>query len=151
MPWWLIRFAPHIAIFTIAGALGWTINGWRLNTKIAEIERKHAIEYAEAIERAREIEKSLQDQADRLRKENDEKVRAINNRLNSTLAELRKRPKRNTKSPAAGQAPRSCTGAELFREDSEFLAREAARADEIREGYKQCFQQYESVRKQLNK
>lgn len=152
MPWWLVRFAPHIAIFVIASSAGWVINGWRLHAKIAEIEKKHAIEYAEAVERSREIERSLQTNADKLRKDHDEKVRALNNRVNSLLAELRKRPSRSaSKNTAARPSPAGCSGAELYREDSEFLAREAARADLIREGYKQCQQQYETVRKQINK
>jgi len=45
--------------------------------------------------------------------------------------------------PSGG--PRYATGAELYREDSEFLVREAARADQIRLALHTCTQQYRAV------
>jgi hypothetical protein len=51
--------------------------------------------------------------------------------------------------PAAGDAPRFGTGAELYREDSEFLIGEAARADQIRAALRTCTAQYNAVRHAL--
>lgn len=48
-----------------------------------------------------------------------------------------------------GDAPRFSTGAELYREDSEFLIREAARADQIRAALRTCTAQYDAVRRVL--
>lgn len=50
------------------------------------------------------------------------------------------------RSPSTGDAPRFGTGAELYREDSEFLIREAARADQIRAALRTCTAQYDAVR-----
>lgn len=151
MPWWVIRFGPYVATFVVALGLGWQVNGWRLNAKISALNESHAKELAQAQAQARAAEKAMQDAADKLRRDHDAKVRVITNRLNTTLAQLRQRPKRPASSPAkstsAGPAPTGCSGSQLYREDSEFLAREAARADLIREGYQQCQQQYEAVRK----
>lgn len=151
MPWWVIRFGPYVAVFAVALGLGWQVNGWRLNAKISELTASHAEELAKAQAKARAAEQAMQDAADKLRRDHDAKVRDITNRLNATLAELRKRPKRPaskpTTTPNPGPATQGCSGAQLYREDSEFLAREAARADLIRQGYVQCQQQYEAVRK----
>jgi hypothetical protein len=51
--------------------------------------------------------------------------------------------------PTAGDAPRFGTGAELYREDSQFLIGEAARADQIRTALRTCTAQYNAVRHAL--
>lgn len=60
---------------------------------------------------------------------------------------LRNRPQR----PAGGDLPTSapsglaCTGAQLYRADGEFLAREAARADETRLQLAECRARYDAA------
>jgi hypothetical protein len=49
----------------------------------------------------------------------------------------------------ARPAAAGCTGKELYRPDGEFLAGEAARADETRVLLKQCREQYETVIKMM--
>jgi hypothetical protein len=109
--------------------------------------------YAQAQEAARVKEQSLQAQADRLREEKDNEIRNLNARAAALTNSLRDRPSRTA--TIASTVPSStglscpaltCTGAELSREDGEFLAGEAARADELRAALKQCYKQYESVR-----
>jgi hypothetical protein len=51
--------------------------------------------------------------------------------------------------PASGGSVRFGTGAELYREDSEFLIGEAARADQIRAALRTCTAQYHAVRHAL--
>jgi len=87
-------------------------------------------------------EREYQTAADQIRKQKDDKINAINNQLIDTISELRKRPSR------AEQANNgSCgTGTTLSAEDSEFLVREAARADKIRAGLEACYQQYDSIK-----
>lgn len=107
----------------------------------------------EASERAREREQVMVESADKIRKEKDAKIASLNGRLSTALDGLRQRPQRKTDSPSKdASAPCDCTGAtgaELSREDGSFLAREAARADRLRAALEQCYQQYDSVRKQL--
>ncbi len=52
-------------------------------------------------------------------------------------------------SAQAGHPPDRGTGAQLYREDSEFLIREAARADRLRLAYGTCVAQYHALRTAL--
>jgi hypothetical protein len=150
----VFRFLPFVAIGALGILVGWQTNGWRLTAQINHIEARHAAQYAAAQEAAREKEQRMQAAADQLREDKDAQIRTITNRLNSVVAQLRSRPERPSVSsitPDAriGLVATGCSGAELYREDGEFLIREAARAEVIKEGYKQCTKQYESVRKYL--
>ena len=90
----------------------------------------------------RDKEHQYQADADKIRKEKDAQIKAINNQLVDAISELRKRPSRSTET-SAGQG---CNGASLFAEDSEFLIREAARADEMRVSLVACYKQYEAIK-----
>ena len=111
-------------------------------------------EYAAAQASAREKEQALQANADQLRQEKDREIRNLNARATALTNSLRDRSERPTAEsstvPSAatnGPAPAGCTGEKLYRADGEFLAREAARGDELRILLKQCRDQYESIRK----
>jgi hypothetical protein len=135
-------------------SIGWTINGWRLNSKIANIESTYAKAFANAKEQSLKKQKSLQEQADKIRKEQNEKLQTVQRSLSIALNSLRQRPSfkehRDSISAGNGQAAPGCTGAELYRENAEDLIREAARADTIREGLTSCYSQYDSIREILN-
>lgn len=90
----------------------------------------------------RDKEHQYQTDADKIRIEKDAQIKAINNQLVDAISQLRKRPSRSSET-TNGQ---SCNGASLYAEDSEFLVREAARADEMRAALKACYQQYESIK-----
>jgi len=113
---------------------------------------KLAEEHAKAVAAAREKEQQLQAQADHLRQEKDDEIRSISARAASLADSLRKRPERTTQASAvsstasAGCPACVCTGNSLSREDAEFLAREAARADELRASLAQCVKQYQALR-----
>ena len=84
-----------------------------------------------------------------IKKERDDEYKAIAAERDAALAELRKRPRRpapgTTESPANGQDQPGATGAQLFREDAEFLVREAADADTTRTALKACYRQYDMI------
>lgn len=120
---------------------GWSVNGWRLESKYQEQTNK-------AVAKAREAEWKLIEQAEITRKKKDAEIQAINNRLESVTRELRKRPSRTNQSPTSCQAG---TGTSLFAEDGEFLIGEAARADRLREALKECYARYEALENSLNK
>ena len=114
---------------------------------------KLAEEHAKAVAAAREKEQQLQAQADHLRQEKDDEIRSISARAASLADSLRKRPERPTAQASAVSSAASagcpacvCTGSSLSREDAEFLAREAARADELRASLAQCVKQYQALR-----
>ena len=104
---------------------------------------------AAAQEEMRVREASLQAVAAKQRKEKDREIRSLNARVDELLNSVRNRPSRGDKgglSDNSGIGHGSCTGAELYRDDSEFLVRVAREADEIRLAYKQCMAQYEAAR-----
>ena len=148
--------AGCVLVAAIAGSAGY----WRgHNAGEAKVQAawdreraQLAEEHAKAMAAAREKEQALQANADQLRQEKDDEIRTINERAAALVADsLRKRPARaqaGAVSSAAGAgcpAP-VCTGAGLSREDAEFLAREAARADELRASLAQCVKQYQALR-----
>jgi len=90
----------------------------------------------------RDKEHQYQSDADQIRKDKDAQIKAINTQLVDAVSELRKRPSRATETPNG----KGCNGASLYAEDSEFLVREAARADEIRIALQACYKQYEALK-----
>lgn len=90
----------------------------------------------------RDKEHQYQSDADKIRKDKDAQLKAINSQLVDAVSELRKRPSRTTEA-SNGQ---NCNGASLYAEDAEFLVREAARADEIRIALQSCYKQYDSIK-----
>ena len=146
-----IRLIAVAAVLLAAFSGGWYVNGVRWESTVLEMKDAQAKLLASANEAARAREQDMQATADKLKESKDAQIRTINARLNATLVELRSRPARpdpvadtaqaaDTPAPATGG-----TGAFLYREDAEFLAREAARADEIRAALIQCNAQYEEV------
>lgn len=80
----------------------------------------------------------------------DRALRRVRADLDSALDELRQRPDRPVPGDAAAAGPcAGATGAELFRADAEFLAREAARADDLRAELGACQQRERAVREQF--
>ncbi len=123
---------------------------------VAETKEQVSAEYTkkllEASELAREREQVMVSSADKIRKEKDAKIASLNTRLGTALSSLSERPQRPPSTPEG--APASCigagaTGAQLSREDAEFLVREAARADKLITALEQCYRQYDSVRQSL--
>jgi len=102
---------------------------------------------AEEIANAREKEHQIQNATDQIRKDKDAQINSINNQLANALVELRSRPSRTSQISSNGQATSASNGSQLFYEDSTFLAREASRADTIREALKACYAQYDEVTK----
>jgi hypothetical protein len=90
----------------------------------------------------RDKEHQYQSDADQIRIQKDAQIKAINTQLVDAVSELRKRPSRTTETSNG----KGCNGASLYAEDSEFLVREAARADEIRVALEACYKQYESIK-----
>jgi hypothetical protein len=97
---------------------------------------------------------ALQDNADTLRRTKNAQITRLSADLAAALAGLQNRPDR----PSAASVPTDtgagpnpgCTGAQLYRADSEFLVREAARADRLLADLAQCQAAYDSARAALN-
>lgn len=108
-------------------------------------------EYAKGQEAARAKESELQANADRLRQEKDREIRDLNARATALSNSLQHRPSSSTQtssvsgSTSTGQS--GCTPRQLYRESAEDFVKVAIEADTLRLALKQCYAQYDSVRK----
>lgn len=97
----------------------------------------------------------LQDNADSLRRAKNAKIARLDSDLASALERLHNRPAR----PGASDLPTNtgagpvagCTGAQLYREDSQFLTRESDRAQRVLADLAQCQAAYDKARSAVNK
>lgn len=95
------------------------------------------IEIAKQKDIAHAKEQELQTKEDENTRRHQNEVRSIQSRLNDAIKRLRNRPERLPEESRANCS--GASGAELSREDAEFLEREAARADSIREALNTCY------------
>lgn len=107
-------------------------------------------------EKTRQAERQLQAKADTIAKEKQSELENLKRKHASVVAGLRDRPRRDTPgqlpgNTGASESPLVCTGAELPREDAEFLAGEAARADEIRAELEACYVQYDNAKQLMRR
>ena len=138
-----LRIAPYAVLAVIAGVSGWMVNGWRLGANINALKADHATQLAKSTQDSRNRELELQRSADAQRRHKDAQIKTISDRLASVIDGLRDRPSRDVPSPTGTCA--GATGAGLLREDAEFLAREAARADQAVEMLNYCIAQYSTA------
>ena len=97
--------------------------------------------------KAQKTAKALQVSANKMRDEKDAKIALIASQRDVVLNSLRNRPSRPETITYDTGSSKACTARELYREDGEFLAREAARADTILAERDYYYKQYEEVRK----
>lgn len=126
----------------------------RMEAATAEQERVRQVQRAADERTSRTNEQRIVEAAGKtLQEKEDEKNRIVVER-DAALASLRARPDRKPASagtvPAAPAACQGATGADLSRQDAEFLVFEAARADGVRAALEQCYGQYEAARAIVN-
>lgn len=152
-PWFLL--GSLIAII-VAAAGGYFQGSEHGQAKIQALWDKEKAaqyaEYAKAQEEARAKEQELQAGADRLRQEKDREIKNLNARATALTNSLQQRPSSTQASTvSSSSSTRSgvsgCSGKELFREDAESLVQIATEADTLRLALKQCYAQYDSLRK----
>ena len=135
MPWLQsLKYALVALLILLAGLWHWYDKKEALNAYKAEQEAK-----------AHAMEQKLNYDAWNIRATKDAKITELNTKLSSALSLLRNRPQRDNPA-AAGEA---CTGTKLFREDAEFLTREAARADQLIIERDYYYERYEAARREL--
>lgn len=114
------------------------------------VRNAHNEQLLKASELSREREQSMLSSANKLRKEKDDRLQVVSQRLDAALDGLRQRPPRPTEATSAARDCQGASGSQLSREDAEFLSRESARADRLRASLDQCYQQYDEVRTVLS-
>ena len=149
MPSQLIEILEAIVAFILCIAIGYGV--WlykdrqyqKLNTEYTQL-----IQQSEQL--ALEHSKELAANKESADKEKDEAIKRNTAAYQSLVNSLHNRQDRPSNLPSNPNSPSTCTGAELYREDAEFLAREAARADQAVIDRDYYYEQYESVRRTLN-
>ena len=115
----------------------------------AEVELTYQKSVTAAVEKAVATERILKEQSFKTIEKKDEQLKTIQSRLSNTLSELQYRKKResSTTNSSTPSNTSACTGAELYREDAEFLAREAARAEGVLKERDYYYSEYENARR----
>jgi hypothetical protein len=115
------------------------------------------IAQAEEAAKARQTEQALQAALTKQRMEHRNEINRIARKHTALVHSLQQRAQRPDslasvpQSATAGIEPATgCTGAQLYRQDGEFLAREAARADQLRLALKTCISDRAQIELQLN-
>lgn len=142
MPWLQIVKYALLAILLVS------LVGWHVHDKNVALEGLKIELQAKAEKEARAKEQILTYDAFKLGREKDEKINSINGKLADALRLLRERPARPT-NPSTSPSGEACTGTKLFREDAEFLTREAARADQLAAERDYYYERYENARRTL--
>ena len=138
-----VRIVIGLAALCVAFTAGWNVNGDRW-------EAKHNREVFQLAEKTKAIQNTIETSYVIERNKKDEEIRNLNARLNTALIGLRNRPIRESVATSGPSlSPQGCDGTKLFREDAEFLTREAARADEIRIAYNELYADYINIKKAL--
>lgn len=142
-----IRIAIVSSVF--AALIGFHLNA--IDKAEDRVNKKwEAAELEKDLER-KEKEKTILDNALVLEREKNAEITKLSRTADNLRYSLRNRPSRETiRYVESPEAPRTCTGSELSREDGEFLAGEAARAAVIAKERDYYYQQYEQVRIKLN-
>lgn len=109
-------------------------------------------EQQELIEKNRGIEKAILTGVLKLEEMKNEEIKNLDTAVNDLRSKLRNRPSRKyvTIYSDNPSTERACTGAELYKEDGEFLIGEAARAERVLIERNFYYEQYEQVRKKLD-
>lgn len=115
--------------------------------EVVEQAEKASKEYKERTER---VQKTLDASHRSALKEKDAKINSIERNLRSDIERLRNREVRPNVVTIT-ETRETCTGTGLYREDAEFLTREAARAEKVRIERDYYWQQYENARLELEK
>lgn len=156
----MTRAITTLLLAAVLAVAGWAIYANGLAAGRAEIQAKwdkqriaDAAATVQSALQAREREQALQSTADKIHQEKTREIRHLSAARDAALRELRDRPGRvaNAESATGNQAARAepsagSTGAQLAREDAEFLVGEATRADEFRAALVECRAAYDAAR-----
>ena len=123
---------------------------------VTEIELNLAKENFKLKERSLNSQIALQESFDNIQKDKDAKIKNLNARVASLTRSLQERPNRPDSSGISNdsrveETKQGATGAQLYREDGIFLAREAARAELIKEELQTCYKSYDAAKEVLDK
>jgi hypothetical protein len=158
MPWSInlkmALYALAVLVLTATHVVAWRDGAEHIAAKWDAQKAVDAQALADAERKARDAEFTLQQRTSDLQKEKQDEIERLNQQHSIIVDGLRKRPARPAVVPmpapaAVTESPCQCDGRQLYREDAEFLIRQARRADAVKIELEACYQQYEQAR-QLN-
>lgn len=139
--------AAALAGLAIGFGAAWNVQGWRMESEIADLRANHAEAARAAEASARAKEQAAATTLATVEKESRDAQKRLSADLAAAHRELRNRPER----PAGGDVPKGataavgCTGAQLYRSDAAFLVGESARADKLRIDLARCQAAYDQA------
>jgi hypothetical protein len=140
----------------IALILVGSVWGLHVYDKHKAVEQAKAVQLAEfnkqvldSVLLSIDVEQKIKDDTKKLIDEKTKQLTDITRERNRLVRMLQHRPSRN-ESPVFTDTGSTCTGRELSREDGEFLAREAARAEKLIRERNFYYEQYEQSRKKID-
>lgn len=120
-----------------------------VNEAVTAIEVKNTKETLRLVESAQKESFILSEKAKQSQKEKDDKITALSSRVSTLTASLQHRPSRiegNLPGNSPGtEGTKGVTGSSLYREDGEFLVREATQAVKLQEYLKMCYRDFDSA------
>jgi hypothetical protein len=117
----------------------------------ATLNNEYQSKLNKTIKEAATVTDKLKTDASKSQELKDAEIKKLASSLSAATSRLSNRPKRQP-APVTPNTPsivNSCTGAELYREDGEFLTREAYRAESLITERDYYYNQYENARKEL--
>lgn len=155
----IISAAAAVLAFGFAYYKGYEAGSEKISAKWAQEKAVLDEEYAAGLAAARKKEQDAVAIATDIAKERENASQVIATLGTALRDSLRNRPQRGTattetgrvsENTAAAAAPAGATGAQLYREDGQFLAGEATIGAEIKAELVLCRKQYDEVRSKYN-
>jgi len=153
---WKVKLAIILVVLTGLFAYHKVIVHEAVATAVAEIHIQQSKENIKLRERSLNTQIALQESFDKIQKDKNDKIKSLNSRVATLTASLQSRPSRTESSgvsdnPGTQEVRQGATGAQLYREDGVVLAREAARAELIKEELLACYKSYDTAKETLDK
>lgn len=151
------KFWAAVLVAVALAASHWKVYKVGQNEKQAEWNAEKldtAQQTLRLLEKNTRTSTELQDKADNTRKAKNAQIAQLDADLATALERLRERPERpggaNLPADSVAGSNTGCTGAQLYRSDSQFLTRESDRAQRVLADLAQCQAAYDSARKAVN-
>jgi len=152
--WWSI-VAVGVVVVSLYGAHKVSVhNAVKLNTQevVAQMNKEYQIKLDKAVTNAIASTKQLQADADAKKDEKYAKLESNNAKLLADVKFLQRRAKRPSPEVIAksSESGSTCTAAQLYREDAEFLTGEAARAESVLIERDSYYERYNAAKRELD-
>ena len=153
---WKTKVFVVLVLFSLLFAWHKVLVHEAVTQAVSDIQAQQVKENFRLKERSRDAKIALQESFDKIQKDKDEKLKSLNSRVASLTLSLQQRSSRAESSGVpdnskAAEVRPEGTGLGLYQQDGLFLAREAARAELIKEELLTCYRSYDTAKETLDK